>query len=302
MWDISSKTFTLRTATAQSTLRISPSTKIAIEEGRLPKGDPFPIAKVAAIQAAKNTSQIIPYCHPLPVEHVGVEFEMTEATIETRVSIKATYKTGVEVEAITAATVAALTLYDMLKMIDDTMEIGAVRLIEKKGGKNDYKDEFETPPRAAVLVISDTVSQGKAEDRSGAAIRDRLIGLGVEVIDLAVVPDDRERIVESVKKYADDLKVDLVITTGGTGLGPRDVTPEALVGLFDRELPGVAEAVRDYGQRRIPLAMLSRSVAGVRGSTVILSLPGSKRAVEEGMDAVFPALLHSFRMMQGCGH
>src|SRR4030095_8611263 len=109
--DVSKKVKTLRTATAESTVKLSPATVALLKAGKIPKGDPLPIAKVAAIQAAKGTSQIIPYCHPLPVDFVGVEFKLDDAAVHTTVTVKAIYKTGVEMEALTAASVAALTLY-----------------------------------------------------------------------------------------------------------------------------------------------------------------------------------------------
>jgi len=138
MRDVSEKQVTRRTATARATLRARPETIETIREGRLPKGDPLPVAKVAAIQAAKNTSQIIPYCHPLPVEHLGVEFEVGTDFITVTTKVVAHYKTGVEMEALTAAAVAALSIYDMAKMIDPAMAVEQVVLIEKTGGKSDF--------------------------------------------------------------------------------------------------------------------------------------------------------------------
>ena len=138
MRDVSEKPVTRRTATAESTLRAHADTIRIIREGRLPKGDPLPVAKVAAIQAAKNTSQIIPYCHPLPVEHLGVDFAFDATSIRVTVKVVAHYKTGVEMEALTAAAVAALSIYDMAKMIDPGMAVEQVRLLEKTGGKSDF--------------------------------------------------------------------------------------------------------------------------------------------------------------------
>ena len=138
MRDVSEKIVTKRTAVARATLRAQPETIRTIAEGRLPKGDPLPVAKVAAIQAAKNTSQIIPYCHPLPVEHLGVAFAFESDAIRITTTVVAHYKTGVEMEALTAAAVAALSIYDMAKMIDPAMVIEEVRLLEKTGGKSDF--------------------------------------------------------------------------------------------------------------------------------------------------------------------
>lgn len=260
------------------------------------------MAKVAAILAAKDTSRLIPYCHPLPIDHVSVDFELLERAITTTVTVKTLYKTGVEIEALTAASVAALTLYDMMKMFDEAMEIESVRLVKKSGGKGDFRDAFATPLRAAVLVMSDTVSSGRKQDTAGKAISERLVAEGLVMEDYRVVPDDLEKIVSALREYSEERQLDLVVTTGGTGLGPRDVTPEAMDRLIERELPGVAEAVRAFGREHTPRAMLSRGRAGTRGKTLIVNLPGSRKAVEEGLDALLPALLHAFKMMEGEGH
>jgi cyclic pyranopterin phosphate synthase len=116
-----------------------------------------------------------------------------------------------------------------------------------------------------------------------------------------VLPDDREQITARLRALVED-GVDLVLTTGGTGLGPRDVTVEATREVIDREIPGIAEAARAYGQERTPYAMFSRGVAGVSGKTIIVNLPGSSRGAEETMNAIFPALLHAYGMLQGEGH
>jgi cyclic pyranopterin phosphate synthase len=302
MIDISRKIKTLRTAVARATLRVSPSTIEAMARNTLPKGDPLPVAKVAAVQAAKNTSTLIPYCHPLAIDFVDCRFEVGKDSIVITTEVRAIDKTGVEMEALTAASVAALTVYDMTKAVDETMEIVGVRLISKKGGKSDFTEKVDEPLRAAVLVVSDSTSAGEREDTSGKHIVERLRARGIEVVEYCSVPDDAARIEAELKKYADEMKLNLVLTTGGTGLGPRDVTPEATAKILEKELRGVAEAVRAHGRERLPYAMLSRALAGVRGHTVIVNLPGSRRGVEESLDAMLPALLHAFAMMKGGGH
>lgn len=303
MKDISGKISTLRTARAEATLKASPQTIELLKGGKIPKGDPLPVAKVAAVQAAKNTSAIIPYCHPLPVDYVGCEFEIQESAIIVRVEVKAIYKTGVEMEALTAASAAALTLYDMMKMLDDEMVIDGIVLLEKRGGKSDFKDKLgKTPLKAAVMVMSDTVAAGKKQDASGKLICERLREEGIEVVNYQVVPDDEPTIEKAIAEYADEQKLDLVVTTGGTGLSPRDRTPEAIGRLLDRTVPGIAEAARAYGQNRTPYAMLSRSQAGLRGKTLIITLPGSKTGTAESLDALFPGVLHAFHMMRAGGH
>lgn len=302
MKDVSKKIKTLRTAIAGATVTASPETIKILREGKVPKGDPLPVAKVAAIQAAKNTSQIIPYCHPLPVDFVGVEFDVAETAIHIRVEVKAIYKTGVEMEALTAASVAALTIYDMLKMLDDDMEILGVKLFEKRGGKSDFKNKTSSGLKAAVLVMSDSISAGKKTDESGKIICERLKQEGIEVADYKVIPDDSSEIERTLISYADEHKLDLVVTTGGTGLSPRDCTPEAMKNVVERVVPGVSETARAYGQERTPFSMLSRGISGTRGNTLIINLPGSRGGVSDSLDALFPALLHSFNMMKAGGH
>ncbi|MHB0934839.1 MAG: bifunctional molybdenum cofactor biosynthesis protein MoaC/MoaB [Armatimonadota bacterium] len=303
MRDISRKFSTLRTATAQASLIAAPDTLACIRRGEVPKGDPLPVAKVAAIQAAKDTSRVIPYCHPLPIEAVDVTFELQEGAIITSVTVKAVHKTGVEMEALTAASVAALTLYDMLKMIDESMEILGVKLLEKRGGKSDFRNSYDRPLRAAVLVMSDSIAAGEKDDRSGKLIVERLEAEGFQVGDYLIIPDDTVQIRAALIRYADIDCYDLVLTTGGTGFSHRDNTPEAMREVIERDIPGIPEALRNYGQDRTPYAMLSRGKAGLRGDTIIVNLPGSSRGVAESLDALFPGLMHAFGMLWGySGH
>lgn len=297
MLDISSKIKTLRTATAQARLLLSPSTISRIREGTIPKGNPLEVAKVAAIQAAKNTSSIIPYCHPLPIDFTGVEFEFGDDWIDVRTTVKAIYKTGVEMEALTAASVAVLTMYDMMKMLDEKMSIGSIVLVKKTGGKSDFRTSFTEPPTAAVLVMSDSIAAGKKSDLSGQLIVERLKSAGVEVRDYRIIPDEPEEIARLVKRYADVDKLNLVMTTGGTGFTQRDRTPEAMQMVIEQEAPGIVEAARAYGQERTPYSMLSRARAGIRGRTLIINLPGSKKGVADSLDALIPGVLHAFKMI-----
>jgi cyclic pyranopterin monophosphate synthase len=302
MRDIAHKKTTLREATAQSILMAHPDTIAQLQAGTLPKGDPLPVAKVAAIQAAKNTHQIIPYCHPVPVEYVGVEFSVEPTRIITTVTVKAVYRTGVEMEALTAASVAALTMYDMMKMLDEEMTLSETVLLKKTGGKSDYHQPVASKLKAAVLVMSDSVAGGKKLDQSGRLIEQTLQDLGIVVTEYQVIPDEPEDIKRFILQHADEKNIDLIVSTGGTGVSPRDQTPEAVLPLLEKRLPGVEEAARSYGQDRMPYAMLSRSVAGVRGKTLILCLPGSQGGVKDTLEALFPALLHAFKMMWGYGH
>lgn len=212
------------------------------------------------------------------------------------------WKTGVEMEALTAASVAALTLYDMLKPIDNTLEIGSVRLIEKKGGRSDFKQSDMSGVRAAILVMSDKGASGERDDVSGKLIKERFEELGLAVVEYLLIPDEENRIRGELVRLCDEARVDLVMTTGGTGVSARDVTPEATREILDRLLPGVQEVLRAHGQERNRYAMLSRGVAGLRGQTVVINLPGSPVAVQEALDILFPWVLHSFPMLKGGGH
>lgn len=299
MRDVSAKNTSLRTARARAVLTALPETIRTVRDGRVPKGDPLPVAKVAAIQAVKNTPQLIPYCHTVPIDFVDVQFEIGETEIAVEVFVKGVYKTGVEMEAMAGAMVAALNLYDMLKMIDETMEVRSVTLLDKTGGKSNFaRTDGWT---CGVVVVSDSVSKGERKDESGALLRERLTAEGGEVVHLEVVPDESWEIRSIVEKWCAE-GIDLIMLTGGTGLGPRDTTPEALHGLFTRDLPGVEEQLRDYGQARTPFAMLSRARAGVVVNTVVVALPGSVGAVTDAMDALFPYLTHAFDILAGGGH
>jgi len=302
MFDISKKIKTLRIAEARGKLILSPNTINLFKEGKLPKGNPIEVAKVAAILSIKNVSNIIPYTHQVPIEHAEVNFEFFENFIEVKVKVKAIYKTGVEMEALLGVSIALLTLYDMLKMHDDKIYISEIKLVEKKGGKRDFKEEIEEKLKGVVIVISDSVFLGKKDDLSGKIIVERLKDEGIEVVDYKIIPDEIDEIVNSIKYYSDELKIDLIITTGGTGFSPRDNTPEAMLKVIEREIPGIPEAIRAYGQERTPYSMLSRAKSGIRGKTIIINLPGSKRGVQESLDALFPWVLHGFKMLWGGKH
>lgn len=302
MVDITFKNTTLRTATAQAIVKVSQQeTLTAIENDTVPKGNVFAMSKAAGLLGVKKTPFILPDCHPLPIEFSGVEYEVNELEIKVLFTVKTIYKTGVEVEAMHGASVVALNMYDMLKPIDKGIEIHHIKLLEKKGGKSDYKDRFRKDLRAAVIVCSDTISAGHKEDKAGKAIIKKLEECDVKIADYTVIPDEIDAIQEQALKHQAS-NVDLVIFTGGTGLSARDVTPEALLPLLDRRIPGIEESIRNYGQSRMPYAMLSRSLAGTIKNTLVLALPGSTNGAKESMDAIFPSVLHVFKILKGARH
>jgi len=302
MFDISSKFDTLREASVMAKVKTSKKIIELIKENKIPKGNVLEVARTAGIIAAKRTSEIIPLCHNIPVDYVEINFELDEEEIIIKSKAKTVWKTGVELEAMVAATISALTIYDMIKPLEEEIEIKEIKLIEKKGGKSQYKITYDRKLKAGILVISDSAAAGSREDRSGKIISEMMKEFNIEVVYYKIIPDEKELIKSELIKLTDEEKVDIVLTTGGTGLGPRDVTPEATKEVIEKEVPGIVEAARSYSQRRIPLAMLSRSIAGIRGSTLIVNFPGSPRAAKEYIDALFPAILHSFQMLEGGGH
>ena len=297
MRDLSGEPRRLRRSVGTCRLSMDEATLQRLKAGEIP-GDPLPAARMAAIQAAKSASQLIPQLASAPVEFAAAEFTYGEGWIEIGVEVKAIHRTGVEIEAMTAASIAALALYERLSPFTRELELSGVRLKPGRGGYS----QLPAGLRAGILVLSDGVSAGERADGSGAIIRERLEGLGVHIERFAIQPDELEAAHDTLRLWCDELALDLAMVTGGTGLGPRDIAPEAMDRLIERRLAGVEEAMHAHGQERTPFAMLSRGRAGQRGRTVLLALPGSPRGVAESLDALLPALLHAAPMMAGGGH
>ncbi|MFZ9630855.1 MAG: bifunctional molybdenum cofactor biosynthesis protein MoaC/MoaB [Bacteroidetes bacterium] len=305
MIQITHKSNSLRKAVAQAVVRVSKeSTMEAVIQRTVPKGDVLEFARVAGLFAVKKTSDVIPDCHPLPVEFTQVSYELSGLEILISVEVHTVYKTGVEVEAMHGASVVALTLYDMLKPIDKSIEISGIRLLSKTGGKSDAMklslEKIVRERKAMVLVCSDSVSRGETQDKAGAEVYARLESLGMQVLSLVVLPDQIIDIQDAINKFAS--QVDLMLFVGGTGLSNRDVTPEAVRPLLTREIDGIMETARRYGQDRMPFAMLSRGVAGMVNDTLVITLPGSTKGAAETMDALFPSVMHVFAVKDGQKH
>jgi molybdenum cofactor biosynthesis protein MoaC len=302
MVNITHKQDTLRQAIAEATLIVSSEETIkAIRNKIVPKGDVYEFSRAAGLLAIKNTSSVIPDCHPLPVEYASIKHEIEGLTIHISVEVHTIYKTGVEVEAMHGAAITALTMYDMLKPIDKSVEIGSIRLVSKKGGKTDYRRPASDQMQAAVIVCSDSISAGVNEDLAGKLIIKKLESFQLPVSVYEIIPDEIAEIQDKLLSLA-EAGYHLVLFTGGTGLSPRDVTPEAVEPLLDRVIPGIMEAARNYGQQRTPYAMLSRGVAGFVKNTLVITLPGSPKGAEESMDALFPYVLHLFKVAEGMRH
>ncbi len=302
MVNITHKSSTLRQAIATGILKVSRQETIdAVVNRTVPKGDVFEFSRAAGLLACKKTYEVIPDCHPLPIEYTRITHEIDGLNIIIKVEVHTIYKTGVEVEAMHGVAITALTMYDMLKPIDSGIEISSIKLEEKKGGKSDIKYAYPDTVKVAVITCSDSVSKGLNTDKSGDVVEQRLIKHKLTVGHRKAIADEFE-IIQSTTKQLIKEGYQLILFTGGTGLSPRDVTPDALRPLIDREVPGVMEAARNYGQQRTPYAMLSRGIAGFAGDALLITLPGSPRGAAESMDALFPYILHVFRVKEGVRH
>lgn len=301
MVDITHKSNTLRIAKAQAIVKVSTNeTIVAIENDSVPKGNVFAMSKAAGLLGVKKTPELLPDCHPMPIEFTSVDYDIDGLEIRITVTVKTIYKTGVEVEAMHGASIVALNMYDMLKPIDKGIEIQHIKLLNKKGGKTSYPVRDVSGLKAGIIVCSDTLSKGEGTDKSGQVIFERMTAFGLQTNQPIIIPDDLKTIQEKVKAFTTNC--DLVIVTGGTGLSPRDQTPEAIIPLLEKRLVGAEETIRRYGQDRMPYAMFSRSVVGTIGACLVLALPGSSKGVDESIDTVFPELFHSFKVLKGERH
>jgi molybdenum cofactor biosynthesis protein MoaC len=321
MTDVGAKTPSFRRAVATGRIQVGAAALNLILANALPKGDALKLAEAAGIQGAKNASMTLPLCHPLPLDYVALHLQPEPDTgaVTAYCIVSATAKTGVEMEALAGVQAALLTVYDLVKPIEPALEISGVRLLLKEGGKKglwthpqgipDFLLEAAEPRKrplqgvsAAVLTLSDRASAGIYKDKSGETLQELLREAGAEIADYQVLPDEPETLAEEVVNLVTAGKARLVICTGGTGLATRDITPDTLGPMFERDIPGIGELLRSSGARQIPQAWLSRTVAGVIGKVLIITLPGNRSAVREGMAALLPVLPHALQLLAGEGH
>lgn len=323
MVDVGEKSETRRRAVAQGRIAMAPETLARVRDQSIPKGDALAMAEVAGIMAAKRTSEILPLCHPLGLDAVRVTCSVDESLCSVLVECEAIThgKTGVEMEALVGATAALLSIYDLVKIVDPVLTISEVFLRSKEGGKSGNwinptvadiasarsavksgSPEALNGARAGVITVSDRCFAGKAEDLSGHRLASALEGMGARITVRDLVPDEAEQIFWRVRSLAFEERLDLVFLTGGTGLAPRDLTPEALQGLWTKRVPGIGECLRAAGSRRKSSAWLSRSEGGLVGECLVVCLPGSVKAVEEGIEALREIIPHALHIARGGAH
>ncbi|MEC3957344.1 bifunctional molybdenum cofactor biosynthesis protein MoaC/MoaB [Nocardia sp. CDC153] len=323
MVDVSAKADTARIAVAAGELQTTAEVIALVRADNMPKADVLSTARIAGINGAKKTSELIPLCHQLALSSVNMSFGFTDTTITIEATAKTKGPTGVEMEALTAVAVAGLTLHDMVKAVDPAATLNGVRLITKEGGKHGHwvrpeaeqhaghhHEKHEKPTAApaplagegrtaAVVVASTGAAAGTRTDTTGPVLAKWLAEQGFSVRGPLVFADAD---IAYGLSEALSSEPDLIITTGGTGASPTDATPEATLALIDRELPGVADAIRQAGTAKFPLAALSRGVAGLVGRTVIVNLPGSPGGVKDGVAVLTPILEHLLAQVAGGGN
>ncbi len=305
MVDVGDKAVTARTATATGRFVTTPEVIALVRADGLPKADVLATARIAGIAGAKKTSELIPLCHQVPLSSVSIDFSFADDSILVTATAKTVGQTGVEMEALTAVTIAGLTLHDMVKAVDPSAVLGEIRLESKTGGKRGHwtrrgrsSPVTLRPGTAAVVVASTGGAAGTREDTTGPVIADWLAEHGLAV-DAVTVVADADIATELARVVASAPAV--IITTGGTGLSPTDRTPEATLALLDRELPGVAEAIRARGLAATPTAALSRAVAGTANGTIVVNLPGSTGGVRDGLAVLEGLLEHLVAQIAGGG-
>ena len=317
MVDVGDKAVTARRAVAEASVRMRPEVLAALLDAAGPKGDVLVVARLAGIAAAKRTAELIPLAHPIPLDVVEVTptADRDAGTLSFRAEVRATARTGVEMEALTAAAVAALTVYDMAKALQRDVVIKRIRLLEKEGGRSgDYRaaDATASPPpapraaaalhEAVVVVVSTRAAAGTRGDTVGPKLVERLAAEGWNVAPEPTVVADDESALSRLLGELVESGYRLIITTGGTGLTPTDRTPEATNRAADRQVPGLAELMRSAGLASTPQAALSRGVVAALAMTLIVNLPGSPAGAMESLDAVMPVLRHAVDQLAGGDH
>lgn len=289
--DITAKPQSLRTARAQATLRLPQEAADCVRNNTVNKGDVATAARLAGIMAVKKTWELLPHCHPLMLESCEVEVELRDNTLHIEVQVSCIGATGVEMEAVTGASIAGLTAYDMLKPHCDAkdMVMGDVRLLEKTGGKTDFPRTLKTPKTATVLVIHDPSRLRDALTARSGELAQALESAGftnVQCEQLLAQPE----VVEAALK---NTQADLVLTMGSSGHRRSDCAPDITRAQIVRDMPGLVEAARQHGFQRTPYAAMSRGVAGYNArEQLLINLPSTSDGWLQSWSALRTPVLH----------
>jgi molybdenum cofactor biosynthesis protein MoaC len=299
MKDVGMKPETLRSATATTSFYAPGHCLTRIAARDTEKGDPQASGRIAGILAAKRTDELLPLCHPLPIHAAEVHFTVEAERVVVEAEVHTIGPTGVEMEALTAASMAALTLYDMLKPYAEPEElaIGDTRLLDKTGGKSHFKRTLKKPLSACVLMVSDPVADGHKPDTAGRLVAEGLEKAGFEPLNYQVLPDDQAQVREALDAVI-AAGTHLIVTVGGTGIGPKDRVVETVEPLLTTPMPGLMETARAFGQRRTPYAVLSRGVSGFANNALVLTFPGSRSGAQETLAALLPSIVHVLEIHQ----
>lgn len=319
MIDIGRKRVTRRRAVAGGRIVVGKQAFELIQNKALPKGDVLALAEISGITGAKKTADLLPMCHPLPLDQVLLHCWPVEPdAVEIYCQVAAEAKTGVEMEAITGVQVALSTIWDLVKGTEPNLKIDKVQLLIKQGGKSglwvnpdgipDWLSD-QLPPlqslsgrKAEIIVMSDRAAKGEYKDLSGPVLKQWLENQGAEIKSYKVIPDETREIENALSGVTNKNAPDIVIASGGTGPGPRDMTPDIISGFCDKMLEGFGEVMRRESAAFTDTAWLSRMGAGLKGHTLIVSLPGSPKAVGECLEILHPFLGHALKMIEGQGH
>ncbi len=330
MVDVAHKEITERIAHASSFVACNAEAARLLRNGELKKGDALAVARVAAIASVKKTPDLIPLCHPIAITGVKVEITVQDEGVRTQTRVTTTDRTGIEMEALTAATTAALNIIDMIKAVDRGAHIAYARVDHKAGGRSGswtrsddgapITDESATsnnPPTSStssmsgalpassaplvgVVTVSDRSYVGTREDLTGPAITEHVLGWG-HLVENRLIPDD----ITHIRTAITDLQAAgawLIITTGGTGITSRDLTPQAVTPLLSTTLPALTSALQNSGIGKAPGALLSRSIAGLINRTAVVTLPGSPNAVRDGLAILDTVREHLYAQLADTDH
>jgi molybdenum cofactor biosynthesis protein MoaC len=322
MIDVGGKSPTHRNAIAEGRIVVGEHAFSLIRQRALPKGDVLMLAEIAGIQGAKTASQLMPLCHPMGLDQVQITTVLEEDDCAVRVFCTASThaKTGVEMEALAGANAALLTIWDLTKMVEPDLLIEGVRLLAKSGGKSglwlnpagipDWVREKMCPPASqtlkdvtvAIITLSDRAAAGIYEDKATPVARALLERFGATVTATHVIPDEPDELTKQIHLIRENGSARLIITTGGTGIAPRDKTPETISALADRIIPGIGEQLRLYGSQFTPFSWSSRSIGATFGNILIITLPGNPKAVREGIECLHQQIPHLINTIDNLKH